>query len=285
MKDFKGKVAVITGAASGIGRGLAEKCVAEGMKVVLADVEEAPLAETEKALKAKGADVLAVKTDVSKFNDIEALAQKTLDKFGAVHLLFNNAGVQVGVHRSRPFWENTLADWEWVIGVNLWGVIYGVKVFLPIMLKQNTACHVVNSSSVAGLISTGELGIYRVTKSAVLMFSEALYFQLQRLNVPVGVSVLLPAFVHSRLNDADRNRPDSLRNPPEPPPRPEEQPILKTFEEGNRNAMPTEEFAGIVFKAIEEGKLYVFSHPDFNVYVQQRMEDMLRGTNPTRPVF
>jgi NAD(P)-dependent dehydrogenase (short-subunit alcohol dehydrogenase family) len=280
MKEFKDKVAVITGAASGIGRGLAERCVKEGMKVVLADVEESSLKETEKALKTRGADVLAVKTDVSKFKDIEALAQKTLAKFGAVHLLFNNAGVQTGVQRSKALWENTLADWEWVIGVNLWGVIYGVKVFVPIMLQQKTECHIVNSASIAALMSIGELGIYRVTKSGILIFSETLYLQLKKLNSLIGVTVFLPAFVRSRLNDAERNRPKELKNPPEPPPTPEEQAILKTFEEGNRNAMPPEKFAELVFQAIEEGKLYVFSHPEYNAMLKQRMENMLQGDNP-----
>jgi len=150
MKNFKDKVAVITGAASGIGRGLAERCAREGMKVVLADIEEPALKDAEKALKAGGADVLAVPTDVSRLSDIEALARRTIDTCGGVHLLFNNAGVQAGASVGRTLWENTLADWEWLLKVNLWGVIHGIKTFVPIMLGQDTECHIVNTSSMAG---------------------------------------------------------------------------------------------------------------------------------------
>ena len=143
MKDFTNKVAVITGAASGIGRGIADHCLSEGIKVVLADVDEPNLAKAEAELKAAGGAVLSVRTDVAKRGDVEQLAQRTLDAFGQVHLLFNNAGVAAGVSA----WEATWNDWEWVIGVNLWGVIHGVKVFTPIMLAQNTECHIVNTSS------------------------------------------------------------------------------------------------------------------------------------------
>lgn len=145
MKDFHSKVAVITGAASGIGRALAEQCAREGMKVVLADVEPGALAEVEANLRTGGATVLAVRTDVSQGKDVEALAQKTLEAFGAVHLLCNNAGVATS---GTPVWESSLADWEWVMGVNLWGVIYGVRSFVPIMLAQDTECHIVNTASV-----------------------------------------------------------------------------------------------------------------------------------------
>ena len=148
MKEFKGKVAVITGAASGIGRGLAERCAQEGMKVVLAGINENTLRLAEKEIKSSGATTLVVPTDVSKAGDVEALAHKTLDTFGAVHLLFNNAGVAGG----STAWGSTLADWEWTLGVNLWGVIYGIHFFVPIMLKQNTECHIVNTSSAQGLI-------------------------------------------------------------------------------------------------------------------------------------
>jgi NAD(P)-dependent dehydrogenase (short-subunit alcohol dehydrogenase family) len=283
MKEFKGKVAVVTGAASGIGRGLAEHCVKAGMKVVLADIEEPALKETEQALKAKGAAVLAVRTDVSRLKDIEALAQKTLNAFGGVHLLFNNAGVQTGARMSQPLWENTLADWEWVIGVNLWGVIYGVKVFVPIMLKQETECHIVNTSSMAGLISEPELVIYGVTKAGVIKISEGLYLQLKQRNAPVGVTVLCPAFVSSRLSDAGRNRPAALQNPPEAPQKPEKPSLVKQFQKGNRNPMSPEQCAELVFKAIREDTFYVLTDPLINTLVQQRIENILQGRNPAMP--
>jgi NAD(P)-dependent dehydrogenase (short-subunit alcohol dehydrogenase family) len=168
MKEFKGRVAVITGAASGIGRAIAERCVREGMNVVLADVDEADLARAETELKAAGGTVLGVRTDVSKRSDVEQLARRALDAFGQVHLLFNNAGVGAG---GAP-WEATWNDWEWVIGVNLWGAIHGVKVFTPLMLAQNTECHIINTSSAAGLAVGGSSGPYSVTKHAVVALSE-----------------------------------------------------------------------------------------------------------------
>ncbi|MHB8105016.1 MAG: SDR family NAD(P)-dependent oxidoreductase, partial [Dehalococcoidales bacterium] len=172
MKQFKNKVAVVTGGASGIGWGIAERCASEGMKVVIADIEESALQQAEKTLKAGGADVLVVRTDVSKIVDVETLAQKTIDAFGGVHLLFNNAGVNTDISLRKPVWENTIADWEWMIGVNLWGVIYGINVFMPIMLRQKTACHIVNTSSMAGLLAEPQLVIYAVTKSGILAVSE-----------------------------------------------------------------------------------------------------------------
>jgi short-subunit dehydrogenase len=280
MKEFKGKVAVITGAASGIGRGIAEHCIQKEMKVVLADVEETALRETEQTLQAKGATVLAIRTDVSKANDIETLARKTLDTFGAVHLLFNNAGVQT----RKTIWESTLADWEWVINVNLWGVIHGVRVFVPIMLNQQTECHVVNTASAVGLISGPAIGTYRVTKSGVVSLSETLYLELQQRNVPIGVSVLCPSFVRSRLNDAERNRPAGLWNPPgENPPTPEEQALEKSFQEMNQSGITPEQCAELVFKAIQQNTFYILTHPELSTAIQRRMEDILQGRNPTIP--
>ena len=158
MRDFKDKVAVVTGAASGIGRGLAKKCCENGMKVVLADVEAVALWQTEKELTAAGATVLAMQTDVSKLKEIEALAEKTLKTFSGVHLLCNNAGVGGG---GRPMWETTQADWQWVLGVNLWGVVHGLRVFVPLMLEQETDCHIVNTASAAGLQYAAPNALYR----------------------------------------------------------------------------------------------------------------------------
>ena len=170
MQEFKDRVAVITGAASGIGRGLAERCAQEGMKVVLADVEEAALAQTALEFSAAGATLLAVRTDVSRAGDLETLAQQTLKAFGAVHLLVNNAGVGAG----GTIWDSTLADWEWVIGVNLWGVIHGLRTFVPIMLAQTTEAHIVNTASIAGLLPYHPGASYQVTKHAVVALSEQL---------------------------------------------------------------------------------------------------------------
>jgi NAD(P)-dependent dehydrogenase (short-subunit alcohol dehydrogenase family) len=280
MKEFKGKVAVITGAASGIGRGIAERCVQEEIKVVLADIEEAPLRETEQTLKAKGASVLALRTDVSKASDIETLARKTLDAFGAAHLLFNNAGVQT----RKTIWESTLADWEWVININLWGVIHGVRVFVPIMLQQQTECHIVNTASAVGLISGSETATYRVTKHAVVSLSETLYLELQQRNARIGVSVLCPSFVRSRLNEAERNRPANLQNPPgEKPPTPEEQALERFFQEMNQGGITPQQCAELVFKAIQNNTFYILTHPELRPAIQKRMENILQGRNPTLP--
>jgi NAD(P)-dependent dehydrogenase (short-subunit alcohol dehydrogenase family) len=280
MKEFKGKVAVITGAASGIGRGIAEHCVQKEMKVVLADIEEAALRDAEQTLQSKGASVLAVRTDVSKASDIETLAQKTLNAFGAVHLLFNNAGVQT----RKTIWESTLADWEWVININLWGVIHGVRVFVPMMLQQQTECYIVNTASSVGLISGSGTATYRVTKHAVVSLSETLYLELQQRNAPIGVSVLCPSFVRSRLNEAERNRPTKLRNPSgKNPPTSEEQALERFFQKMNENGITPERCADLVFKAIQNNTFYILTHPELITVIQSRMENILQGRNPTLP--
>jgi NAD(P)-dependent dehydrogenase (short-subunit alcohol dehydrogenase family) len=282
MKDFKGKVAVVTGAASGIGWGLAERCAAEGMKVVIADIEEPALKQAEKTLKTGGAEVLAVRTDVSKRADVDALAKKTLDAFGGVHLLFNNAGVNTDISIRKPVWENTIADWEWMISVNLWGVIYGVNAFMPIMLKQNTECHIVNTSSMAGLLAEPQLIIYAVTKSGILALSEGLYIQLKERNSHIGVSVLCPAFVSSKLFEAERNRPDNLKNTPQPNQPRQTAQLVSQFNKVSPTLSP-EQSADIVFKAIREGTFYIFTDPLVQELFRQRAENILKGNNPERP--
>lgn len=285
MKEFKDKVAVVTGAASGIGLGLAKRCVKEGMKVVLVDIEESALREAGKTLEDGGATVLTVHTDVSKFSDVENLAQKTLETFGGVHLLFNNAGVQTGVPDSKPLWENTLADWKWVLGVNLWGVIHGINVFTPIMLRQNAECHIVNTASMAGLINEPLLVIYTVTKAGIIKLSEGLYLQLKQINSTIGVSVLCPAFVTSNLGDAKRNRPAELQNPPEDTPQSERPSLLSDIRKGDWKDLSPEQCAEIVFKAIRENTFYILTDPLVNTLIKQRVDNILQGLNPEPPHF
>ena len=172
---------------------MAERCVQEGMKVVLADMDSTSLAKTEKSMKASGATVLAVRTDVSQARDIESLAQETVDAFGAIHLLCNNAGVWTGA----SVWESTIADWEWVIGVNLWGVIHGVRVFVPIMLAQDTECHIVNTASIAGLLSGPGLGVYKVTKHGIVTLSETLHHELVERGESQGFGALSSGCQHA----------------------------------------------------------------------------------------
>jgi NAD(P)-dependent dehydrogenase (short-subunit alcohol dehydrogenase family) len=278
MQEFKYKVAVITGAASGLGRAMAERCVQEGMKVVLADVELEPLAETEASMKASGATVLAVRTDVSQPSDVEALAQKTLEAFGAVHLLFNNAGVATG---PCAVWESTIADWEWIIGVNLWGVIHGVRIFVPIMLDQDADCHIVNTASVAGLISGPELGAYKVTKHAVVTLSETLYHELAQLGARIKVSVLCPGVVSTRIMESARNRPG--HSPTTEPRDPASAARWEAFRRRVAAGMPPGHVADLVFDAIGTDRFYILTHPELQASVRSRMEDILEGRSPTPP--
>jgi len=278
MKEFKGKVAVITGAASGIGRGIAGRCVSEGMKVVLADIDKANLAKAETELKAAGGTVLGVRTDVSKRSDVELLARQTLDRFGLVHLLFNNAGVAAG---GAP-WEATWNDWEWVIGVNLWGVIHGVKVFTPLMLAQNTECHIINTSSTGGLIAGGISAPYAVTKHGVVALSESLYLTLQQRNSLVKVSVLCPGLVATNIADTERHRPAELRNEPVPM-TPEMQAGLAAFKAAMEASMPSLEVADVVFDAIRREQFYILSHPEWIEAIQLRTDKLLRMENPQSP--
>lgn len=278
MREFKGKVAVITGGASGIGRGIAERCAQENMKIVLADIEGQALSQTEAEMQREGATVIAVPTDVSKSKDVEALAQKALDAFGAVHLLCNNAGVGAGT----TIWGSTLADWKWVLGVNLWGVIHGVQTFVPIMLEQDTPCHIVNTASIAGLISGSALGIYKVTKHGVVTLSETLYHELVAIGAKIGVSVLCPAWVKTRILESERNRPPDLQNPPaQVQMRPEEQAMLEAMFEAVQTGMPPQEVAEHVLNAVRENKFYILTHPEWTPMIQVRMEDILQGRNPT----
>lgn len=278
MKEFKNKIAVITGAASGIGRALAERCAREGVKMVLADIDEPNLAQAETELKATGATVLAVKTDVSKRSDVEQLARRAFDRFGQVHLLFNNAGVAAG---GAP-WEATWNDWEWVIAVNLWGVINGVKVFTPPMLAQNVECHIVNTASMAGLIAGSGSSTYAVTKHGVVALSESLHLSLQQHNALVKVSVLCPGVVHTNIINAERHRPAELQNEPVRM-TPERQAAFAAFQSVLERGMPPGRVADIVFDAIQNEQFYILTHPEWIEIVQLRTDKLLRTENPENP--
>lgn len=278
MKEFQDKVAVITGAASGIGRSLAERCVQEGMKVVLADISADNLARVETELKAAGATVLSVPTDVTKGEDIETLAQKTLDAFGAVHLLFNNAGVNAGT----SIWESTVSDWAWVLGVNLWGVIHGVRIFVPIMLEQDTECHLVNTASISGLISGPALGVYKASKHAVVSLTETLFHELRLIGAKVKVSVLCPGSVDTNIMNAERTRPAELQNEPASSlVSPEQEKLGQFMQQSIQAGIPPRQVATQVFEAIKAEKFYILTHPDMNYRIQDRLEDILQGRDPT----
>jgi NAD(P)-dependent dehydrogenase (short-subunit alcohol dehydrogenase family) len=279
MKEFKDKVAVITGAANGIGFGIAERCAQLGMKVVLAGINADTLAIAEQKLNVTGAALLSVRTDVSKREDVEALAQKTLDTFGAVHLLVNNAGVGTGAN----VWESSWEDWEWVIDVNVWGVIHGVKVFTPIMTAQDTEAHIVNVASVAGLLPNGvdTPAPYHVSKYAVVGLTESLYHSLAARESKVKVSLLCPGWVKTSILKSGRNRPAELQNKSGSLVNKKEAvESYRKMQEALDAGISIEECTDITFKAIQNEQLYVLTHPEYNPYIQARMEHILQQTNP-----
>lgn len=276
MKDFQNKVAVITGAASGIGRALAERSASAGMKVVLADIEEEALVRTEKEMRAAGRTVLAVRTDVSKPEDVKALAGKTLASFGAVHLLCNNAGVGVA---SKVTWETTVEDWQWCLGVNLWGVIHGIRTFVPIMLRQDTEGHVVNTASVAGLLSRPYMAIYQATKHAVVTITESLHHELSLLNSKVRASVLCPGLIRTSIMSCYRNRPAELgtQSAEEATTVPS---MWEAYRQGIDAGFPPKFLADQVFHAIWQEKLYIHTTTEFHELIRQRVDDIVGQRNP-----
>ena len=274
MRELKDKVVVITGGASGIGRALADRFAAEGSKIVLADIEPGALEEAAAELRAGGTTVLAVPTDVSRPEQVQALCDRTVAEFGRVDVLCNNAGVAV----SGLAWEHTLADWEWVLGVNLWGVIHGVRTFVPVMLRQGGEGHIVNTGSVAGLTSSPFMSIYNVAKHAVATLSETLHKDLGLLGSPIKVSVLCPGFVRTRIMDAERNRPASLQNPMPAQHDPHMEEMARA---AIAAGLPPEEAAAQVVDAVKNERFYVLTHPKFVADVRERMEDIIEGRNPT----
>lgn len=277
MKDFKGKVAVITGAASGIGRALAEKCAHEGMKVVISDIDEKGLRRTERRLKRGDSDVLSILTDVSKAKKIEELAKKTIDAFGEVHLLFNNAGVAI----PKLTWEYELEDWEFVLGINLMGVIYGIRTFIPIMIKQDIECHVVNISSIEGLLSNGVGGsTYGVCKHAIVFLSERLVMELEENGPKVKVSVVCPGFVKTNIFMASINRLPEERKSEFFQSEIDEERMeqLQEFLEQSPGIMP-DEVADIVFQGIRDEKLHILTHkqPILKDAMKERFDTILKA--------
>ena len=282
MKVFKDRVAVITGAASGFGREFALIGARLGMKLVLADVQQDALDATKAELEGKGAQVVAMICDVRHADQVQALADAAMARFGAVHLVFNNAGVGSG----GLIWENTQADWEWVLGVNLWGVIHGTRIFTNLMLACVKADpdyegHIVNTASMAGLLNAPTMGVYNVSKHAVVSLSESLYQDLQLVEAPIGTSVLCPYFVPTGISQSHRNRPADLKgDAPTASQRAAQAMSDKAVTSGKVTA---QEVAENTFKAISEQQFYIFSHPGALSNVQERMEDIMMIRNPGDP--
>jgi len=282
IENFKGKTAVLTGAGSGFGLECARIGAQLGMNLVLVDVQQDALDKAEQEMLAQGAQVLARKVDVSNAADMQALADAVKARFGAPHFVFNNAGVGAG----GLVWENSVADWEWVLGVNVWGVVHGVRLFTPMMLEAaqkdpDYQGHIVNTASMAGLLTAPNMGIYNVSKHAVVALSESLYQDLKLVTDQISASVLCPYFVPTGITQSQRNRPAALAED-----KPTQSQLIgqamsdKAVSSGKVSAA---EVAHKVFDAVASGQFYIYSHPQALGNVQSRMEAIVQGINPPDP--
>ena len=282
IDDFKGKTAVLTGAGSGFGLECARIGARLGMKLVLVDVQQDALDAAAAEMRAAGSEVLARKVDVSDTAQMELLAAEVQQRFGAPHLVFNNAGVGAG----GLVWENSVTDWQWVLGVNVWGVVHGVRLFTPMMLAAAKADpawrgHIVNTASMAGLLAAPNMGIYNVSKHAVVALSETLYQDLSLVTDQVTASVLCPYFVPTGISQSHRNRPqDAAVDKPT-----KSQLIGQAMSDKavGSGKVTAAEVAQKVFDAAAQGQFYIYSHPKALASVQTRMEDVVMGRNPTDP--
>jgi len=275
MEQFEGKVAVVTGAASGIGKSLATAFADVGMKIVLADVEAAALEVAAEELRSTGADVFAVTADVAQAADVDRIGAAAMDVFGALHVACNNAGVSGG----GLSWEIDLETWRWILDVDLWGVIHGVHTFTPLIIASGGG-HIVNTASMAGLTSNPGMGPYNVAKHGVVTLSETLSVELQMTHPEVGVSVLCPGWVRTRINESERNRPDLVG--------------VEEVEETDAGLLAMKEVvntwiaeglqpahvASLVIEAMRENRFYVLTHPEWQGMISDRIDRMLSGANP-----
>ena len=279
MRDLSGKTAFITGGASGLGLAMAHAFGGAGMNVMLADIEEAPLAAAVAELEARQVRTASVLCDVGDRAAVVAAAQATVEAFGKVHLVCNNAGVGSG----GLVWENSVQDWEWVMGVNVWGVIHGVRLFTPMMLEaaqKDPAWqgHIVNTASMAGLLTPPNMGVYNVSKTAVVSLSETLYQDLRLVTDQIGASVLCPYFVPTGINQSHRNKPSALAD--EKPTRSQLIGQAMTDKAVGSGKLTAADVAQMVFDAVAQDQFYIFSHPRALGNVQRRMEAIVSVSNP-----
>jgi NAD(P)-dependent dehydrogenase (short-subunit alcohol dehydrogenase family) len=277
MQDFSGKVAVITGAASGIGRGLVEHCADLDMKLVLADVDEVQLTGLGAELRSRGIESLCVTTDVADAAAVEALAVRCFQQFNRVDLLFNNAGVLL----SGYSWERSVEDWQWLLNINVMGVVHGIHSFVPRMLEQGGEAHIVNTASIAAFLAAPLMGPYTVSKTAVLALTETLYYELQMVNPDIGVSVLCPGQVASAIADSGESR-DYRADVDGGAARAQLQDFLRR---GIADGMPPARCAEIVFEAIRQRRFWIFPHPEFKPAYRELVREMLKDENPVYSLY
>jgi NAD(P)-dependent dehydrogenase (short-subunit alcohol dehydrogenase family) len=276
MRELTGRVAVVTGAGSGMGRAFAQRFAEEGMRVVLGDVQADALDRAVGELRGAGHEVTGVPVDVSRRASVEGLAEATLAAYGRVHLVVNNAGVEG--YLDGAIWEATDRDWAWTMGVNFWGVVHGVETFLPILLRQDEEGHLVNTASMTAVVRATNM--YGVAKQAVLALSETVYTHLRERSAKVGVSVLCPGIIATRLFQGSRNRPPELRNEVEAAGAAQGQELRRRMHERLAAGMPPSEVADILVRGIREERFYILTDHEWDERIQTRHEDILLGRNP-----
>jgi NAD(P)-dependent dehydrogenase (short-subunit alcohol dehydrogenase family) len=274
MKDLSGKVAVITGGAAGIGLAMAEAFAAEDMKLVLADVEQGALDRAVRNLSDRGVEVIGVRCDVSKFDQVEALARAAMDRFGKIHVLCNNAGVSI----TGPIFKMSMDDWRWVYDVNVWGVIHGIKAFVPILMEQAEPAHVVNTASLAAFNGTGDHAPYCSSKAAVLSLSQALYSEMAAFDTKIGVSVVCPGMVDTAINKSWRNRPED--DTPWSDREYADEEHVKASEQFQSAGVPPSEIARVTLEAVKEGRFYVFNGERSGDFLKRFLTPILKAENP-----
>ncbi len=277
MKDFKDKVALVTGAANGFGKEFMKECAARGMKIAAVDIEFDEVKEVCKMAEEMGAEAIPIYADVTKFEDAEQAVNKTMETYGRIDLLINNAGVAF----SGRIWNVPIRDWEWIMHANVFSHVYFMKLVIPIMLEQKTHCNIVNVASIAGLITMPRLTPYHASKHAAVVISEAVSYDLQAIGADIAVSVYCPGFVQTDLHRCERHRPEQYTDDSDPYYKSEEYfACLKSSEQAVCTGIPVDSVGMRVFNAIEEDQFWILTHPQYNTLIGKRVKDMLEGKGP-----
>ena len=277
MKEFEGKVAVITGAGNGFGVEIAKECAYRKIKMILVDIEKEDVELTKKMVCSMGGEAIALQADVTLFEEVKKMVDIAIEEYGQIDLLFNNAGVAIpGV-----IWELPMRDWDWIVQVNVMSQVYAMNLAIPIMLKQNTPCHIINTASVAGLITSDGMPAYHTTKHAAVALSESVSYDLQKINANIKISVLCPGFVQTDLHHYEKHRPERFKDESDPYYQSE------SFRAGQATAehvittgIPVDSIGMSVFQAIEDEDFYILTHPIYSTLIGKRVKDMLEGKGP-----